>query len=100
MRKVFQKFVDGLNDTAHPDELRQILADAVGALDLCRFAYLLLRGKPETSPLIISTYPLKWTAHYLDHRYERFDPVVIRFLSQCDPFVWGPGLDVRTISDV
>lgn len=100
MRKAFQKFVDGLNDTAHPAELRQVMADAVGALDLCRFAYLLVPGKATMSPLLISTYPRQWTDHYLDHQYERFDPVVIRFRSQPDPFVWGLGHIVRRASDV
>jgi LuxR family transcriptional activator of conjugal transfer of Ti plasmids len=92
MRRIFQTFVDCLTESADADSLRRSMADTAAALDLCCFAYLSLPHDPKAEPLLISTYPSSWTAHYLRHHYERFDPVIVQALCHPQPFEWGLGV--------
>jgi LuxR family transcriptional activator of conjugal transfer of Ti plasmids len=92
MHRIFQTFIDRLAESRDANTLRQGMAETVVSLDLCCFAYLSVSRDPEATPQLISTYPSSWTAHYLQHHYERFDPVVIRALEQPLPFEWGLGV--------
>ncbi|MCK1572800.1 LuxR family transcriptional activator of conjugal transfer of Ti plasmids [Bradyrhizobium sp. LM6.10] len=92
MYRIFQAFVDRLTESADADALRQGMAETVNSLDLCCFAYLSVSPDPKIVPQLISTYPSNWTAHYVQHHYERFDPVIIRALEQPLPFEWGLGV--------
>jgi DNA-binding CsgD family transcriptional regulator len=65
------------------------MADAAAGLGLNCFAYLSLPNRVQPAPLLISTYPTPWTKHYLQQRYERFDPVIISALNKSEPFEWG-----------
>ena len=76
MHCVFQRFIDGLTASLDAGDLKTVLTEAAGALDLSCFAYLLLPYRRGEEPRLISTYPVEWTDHYLRQRYERFDPVV------------------------
>ncbi|QQO20597.1 LuxR family transcriptional regulator [Bradyrhizobium diazoefficiens] len=100
MRRLFQTFVDGLTESRDSESLRQSMAEIAAALDLCCFAYLSLPHDPKAEPLLISTYPSRWTAHYLRHHYERFDPVVVRALRDPQPFEWGLGIGPATHSEL
>jgi LuxR family transcriptional regulator, activator of conjugal transfer of Ti plasmids len=77
MYRVFQAFIDGLAASSDADSLRTVLAEAGAALDLSCFAYLSLSTRKGGSPELISTYPVKWTDHYLRQSYERLDPVIL-----------------------
>jgi DNA-binding CsgD family transcriptional regulator len=99
MRRLFQTFVDGLVESRDSESLRQSMAEIATALDLCCFAYLSVPRDLNAEPLLISTYPSSWTAHYLRHRYERFDPVVVRALQDPQPFEWGLGIGSVTYSE-
>ncbi|WFU76970.1 LuxR family transcriptional regulator [Bradyrhizobium sp. CB2312] len=59
------------------------------ALELPCFAYLTLPHGAHTKPRLISTYPKRWTAHYLEHNYKEIDPVILRALRRPEPFHWG-----------
>jgi len=98
MHRVFQAFIDGLTASSDVDSLRTVLSEAGAALDLSCFAYLLLSSRKGGSPELISTYPVKWTDHYLRQNYQRLDPVIIEALATCEPFEWGYGFSGRRLS--
>jgi LuxR family transcriptional regulator, activator of conjugal transfer of Ti plasmids len=98
MHRVFQSFIDGLANSADLTDLRNILSRAGAALDLSCFAYLSLPYRRGSKPQLISTYPLKWTDHYLRNRYERFDPVIVEALANSEPFEWGLGISPKSLS--
>jgi hypothetical protein len=89
MHRVFQLFIDGLTASGDAESLRAVLAEAGAALDLSCFAYLSLPARRGDPPQLISTYPAKWTDHYLQQSYERFDPVIVEALATTEPFEWG-----------
>lgn len=89
MHHVFQRFIDGITTSVDAGDLKMVLAEAAGALELSCFAYLLLPYRRGDEPRLISTYPVRWTDHYLRRRYERFDPVIVEALARSEPFEWG-----------
>src|SRR5258707_1011758 len=92
MHRIFQNFIDSLSSAQDSEGLRDAMAGAAAALDLSCFAYLSVSRDPKAAPQLISTYSSSWTAHYLRHHYERFDPVIVRALEQPLPFEWGLGV--------
>ncbi|WP_035994165.1 LuxR family transcriptional regulator [Bradyrhizobium sp. WSM1253] len=99
MYRAFQKFVDQLTEGTDRDAAQQSMADMAAALNLSCFAYLALPHQPGGAPNLISTYPRSWTAHYLQHQYESFDPVVRRAMRHTEPFRWGLGFGPRVRSE-
>lgn len=89
MYQVFQTFIDRLSASADRADLRYALADAAAAFGLHSFAYLSLPHRQGDTALLISTYPTRWTAHYLESRYERLDPVILQAERGTEPFQWG-----------
>ncbi len=89
MHQVFQTFIDRLSASADRADLRSTLTDTAAAFGLHSFAYLSLPHRPGDKALLISTYPTRWTAHYLESRYERLDPVILQAERQTEPFEWG-----------
>jgi LuxR family transcriptional regulator, activator of conjugal transfer of Ti plasmids len=98
MHRLFQCFIDGLAASTDADSLRAVLAEVGGALDLNCFAYLSLSSRKGGTPELISTYPEKWTDHYLRQSYERFDPVIVEALATPEPFEWGHEFPGRCLS--
>jgi hypothetical protein len=76
MHRVFQAFIDGLAASSDAESRRTVLAEAGAALDSSCFAYLSLSSRRGTTPELISSYPVKWTDHYLRQSYERLDPLI------------------------
>jgi LuxR family transcriptional activator of conjugal transfer of Ti plasmids len=74
------------------------MAEAAAALDLSVFAYLAFSEGHGDVPKLITTYPSKWTDHYLQNRYERLDPVIRRVCASAEPFVWGFGMEITARS--
>lgn len=89
MHRIFQSYVDRLSESADVEALRAGMAATAAALDLPCFAYVSLPRRPNSQLLHISTYPPAWTAHYLQNRYERLDPVIAQVLNSREPFEWG-----------
>lgn len=98
MHRVFQTFIDRLSESVDRADLQSTLADAAAAFGLHCFAYLSLPPRPDDKPLLISTYPTEWTAHYLQSRYERLDPVILQAQHGTEPFEWGLGAGTLTLS--
>jgi hypothetical protein len=91
MHRVFQQFIDRLSSAPDAHESRDAMAGAAAALDLSCFAYLSMPHQPRSAPTLITNYPFAWTEHYLQRRYERFDPVIAQALCDPEPFEWGLG---------
>jgi len=91
MHRIFQRFIDRLSESVDVVALREAMTDAAAALDLRCFAYLSTPHRLRGEARVVSTYPPAWTEHYLQNRYERLDPVVIRARCHPEPFEWGPG---------
>jgi DNA-binding CsgD family transcriptional regulator len=98
MHRLFQTFIDRLSESANLDSFRDAMADVGIALDLQYFAYLSMPYRRGDAPRLISTYPSDWTAHYLRNHYERLDPVIIQALAGLEPFEWGLGTRLKTMS--
>ena len=98
MHHLFQSFIDGLANSTDATDLQKTMARASAALDLNCFAYLALPYRRGDMPHLISTYPTKWTDHYLRNRYEKVDPVIVGSLKTAEPFEWGIGLSPTPLS--
>ncbi len=98
MHRVFQSFIDGLASSIDAIDLQNVLAQAGDALGLSCFAYLSLPSRRAGRPQLISTYPVNWTDHYLQQRYEQFDPVIVEALATPEPFEWGHEFSSKPLS--
>lgn len=98
MHHIFQKFIDLLSNAGDAEAFAETMATTAGELELSCFAYLALPHRLSKEPLIISTYPTNWVAHYLRNRYERVDPIITRALHSPEPFSWGSDLSSSHIS--
>ncbi|WP_456705045.1 helix-turn-helix transcriptional regulator [Bradyrhizobium sp. USDA 4449] len=96
MHRVFQRYVDLLSKAGGVEEFTQAMSTTVTALDLPCFAYIALAHGSDTQPLVISTYPRSWVAHYLKNHYERIDPVVKKAVRDPAPFRWGADLSTNS----
>lgn len=98
MRRVFQKFVERLNESNDREGFHQAMSETAIAFELPCFAYLSMPRDNKKSVTLISNYPLSWTDHYLRARYEELDPVVAFAHRQVEPFEWGLGADTFDLS--
>lgn len=74
------------------------MGEAVQALELPCFAYLRMPRSGRATAALISTYPARWTDHYLDLHYEKIDPVIQAAHAITEPFEWGLGADTFALS--
>ncbi len=91
MHHAFQDFIDALEHSTDAVALRTALSKAAENLELPNFAYLGFtdNAAAQEKPLLIATYPVKWTDHYFEEQYERVDPVVSVARSNLLPFHWS-----------
>ncbi|MCA0048239.1 LuxR family transcriptional regulator [Mesorhizobium sp. B283B1A] len=89
MQIVFERFLERLSESVDEADLHGALADVASGLDLRTFAYLSLPPRSDGKPTLISNYPARWTARYLENRYESVDPVIVRARGGGCPFRWG-----------
>lgn len=89
VQAVFEKFLERLSESVDEVDFCSAMAEVGSELDLLAFAYLSLLPRPSDKPRLISNYPEPWTARYLEHRYERVDPVITRARFGGCPFRWG-----------
>lgn len=94
MHRVFQNFIDLLSTAEDPQDFSKAMADTATALDLSCFAYLALQRTRKAKPRLISTYPSRWTDHYVRSNYQIIDPVIGEALQTPEPFRWG--IDFRS----
>ncbi|MBR1177040.1 LuxR family transcriptional regulator [Bradyrhizobium sp. KB893862 SZCCT0404] len=98
MHRIFQTFIDLLSSAEDTEDFARAMATTAAALDLSFFAYLALPRLPADKPRLISTYPAKWSSHYLRSEYQRIDPVIERALQTPEPFRWGLDIQSKTSS--
>ena len=91
MHRIFQTYIDLLATADDAADFSHAMATTASALELSCFAYLALPTSLKSKPLLISTYPERWTSHYLERRYELIDPVISQALRSAEPFQWGVG---------
>lgn len=53
-------------------------------------------GFRSDQPVFVSTWPKDWSAHWLQQRYWRVDPVVSGVMEQREPFFWAEALERAT----
>lgn len=82
----FQEFIDGIHTANNEGHFRRVAARTAEQLGFRWFAYL---GFTEAAPVLISSYPRAWTAHYFAERYEHVDPVVETSRRQRGVFHWS-----------
>lgn len=99
MHRIFQDFIDDLVESSDEAAFSKAMSRAAAALELSCFAYLWLPQHRKDSARLISTYPTPWTSHYLNNRYEQFDPVIRRALEVTEPFEWGGDVESGPLSD-
>ncbi|WJR75852.1 autoinducer binding domain-containing protein [Bradyrhizobium sp. NP1] len=79
MRIIDASDIPAINDILSSAETESAVSEATdvtsSALDLSCFAYLSLPHKPNGKPHLISTYPVRWTTHYMQNHYHRINPV-------------------------
>jgi len=89
MYHVFLDYIRQLaaaEDTAALQSALKIIAERY---ELPTFAYLSMPGTARATTKLISTYPSRWTNHYLNRGYERTDPIIIRSGMDIRPFDWS-----------
>ncbi|NGO52983.1 LuxR family transcriptional regulator [Mesorhizobium camelthorni] len=92
MQLLFETFLEQLSESVDETDFRDAMAGAAAGLELITFAYLSLPPQRSGEPRLISNYPARWTAHYLQNRYQKVDPVIIRARCGGCPFRWGPDM--------
>lgn len=98
MHRIFQEFIDAIVCAEDAEGFSNALAKTASALDLSCFAYLALNSEENKKPRLISTYPSRWTEHYLNKKYHFIDPVIREALRNPEPFRWGIDFRSRTSS--
>lgn len=93
MHNIFQKFVERLDASEDIDSFRMAMAEAAAAFDLPCFAYARMPPQSEGTVTLVSTYPVRWTDHYLRSHYEILDPVIRISHQTVRPFEWGQHAD-------
>jgi len=86
VESTFQEFVDAVQTAADAAAFELIATRLTKNLGFQHFAYLRLA---EDAPILISSYPKRWTSRYFHLRYEHLDPVLLRARGERDLFSWG-----------
>jgi LuxR family transcriptional activator of conjugal transfer of Ti plasmids len=69
----YQELVDGLHSSAGEAEFGRVGQRVAESMGFRYFAYL---GFGEADPVLISSYPKRWSEHYFAEGYDEVDPVV------------------------
>ncbi|MGX7877243.1 LuxR family transcriptional regulator [Mesorhizobium sp. ORM6] len=92
MHRVFEDFLEQLSESVDAADLCEAMASAAAAFDFPLFAYFSRPSASGRKPRLISNYPPSWTSRYMQLRYHRHDPVILRGLQGWDTFDWGVDL--------
>ncbi|KPH83187.1 LuxR family transcriptional regulator [Bosea vaviloviae] len=69
----YQELVDGLHSSVGEMEFRRVGQRVAESMGFRYFAYL---GFGDADPVLISSYPKRWSEHYFAEGYQDVDPVV------------------------
>jgi LuxR family transcriptional regulator, activator of conjugal transfer of Ti plasmids len=87
--RIFSEFIDRILEGQSPSALCEAMSHASQALGLHSFAYINIAPRSKITPTLISTYPEAWTSRYLQQRFQKHDPVIVRARQSTAPFDWG-----------
>lgn len=93
------EFIEQCNRLQSPEAVLALMQHAVGECGFDRYAYCALtdhdRYLPgnKPAPAIALNFPVSWTDHYFEHRYQTIDPVIVNAPRIEGPFLW----DVMTV---
>jgi DNA-binding CsgD family transcriptional regulator len=96
--RVFSQFIDEMIEGRSRTALCEAMSRASQALGLHSFAYINIAPRSKVDPTLISTYPEAWTARYLQERFEKHDPVIVRARQSIAPFDWGADTPTSAVS--
>lgn len=73
VERAYQELVDGLHSSDAEAEFGRVGQRVAESMGFRYFAYL---GFGEADPVLISSYPKRWSEHYFGEAYQDVDPVV------------------------
>lgn len=87
MKEWFWKLADMAAIIKNEGMLRSILAGMASEIGFDFYAYTHIR---PVDPFAVSNYPAEWQRLYVEHRFDRIDPVVAQARYRPQIFAWGP----------
>lgn len=87
MKEWFWKLADVAAIIKDEYMLRSILASMASEIGFDFYAYTHMR---PVDPFAVSNYPAEWQRLYVEHRFDRIDPVVAQARHRPQMFAWGP----------
>src|SRR6185437_195389 len=89
MDRLLKNYLDELETAGSAKQLCQALVRISGGLDLPTFAYIAIPSTVGRQLRLITNYADAWRKHYVNQRYETYDPIVLHSIRQPHPFGWG-----------
>jgi LuxR family transcriptional activator of conjugal transfer of Ti plasmids len=86
VKEWFWKLADAAAIIKNEAMLRNILAGMASEIGFDFYAYTHMR---PADPFAVSNYPVEWQQIYVEHRYDRIDPVVAQARHRPQIFAWG-----------
>lgn len=96
--RIFSEFIDRILEGRSHSALCEAMSHASQALGLHSFAYINIAPRLKVEPTLITTYPEAWTSRYLQQRFQKDDPVIVRARQCTAPFDWGADTLTAAIS--
>ena len=90
MRESIYGFLDAIEGVESLDRLRDKFSEFIAGMGFSSFAYVGLHLPPHhlPEPLVVSTYPDEWQAHYIQADLDKIDPVLTQCMRNLTPFKW------------
>lgn len=91
MQKGLDEFLEVVRDLDDLTALRDRFAAFLANRGFNSFAYAGLHLPPHDlpHPLVVSTYPDEWQAHYIEADLDKIDPVLTECMKGVTPIDWG-----------
>ncbi|OKO78313.1 LuxR family transcriptional regulator [Bradyrhizobium sp. NAS96.2] len=91
--RLLEEFADAIHTAEEASGFERVATRVTEQLGFRWFAYL---DVASGEPAIISSYPRSWTRRYVEHDYQRLDPVIRRASRENKLFDWGSTAPDRT----
>lgn len=89
MHPLMQNYLDETEVAGNAEQFRLALSRFAAALELPAFAYIAIPSTAGRQLRLITNYAETWRQHYVDHRYETCDPIVLHSIRHRHSFDWG-----------
>ncbi len=90
MRERLYDFLDVIEGLEDLTALRDRFTELIATMGFSSFAYAGLHLPPHhlPHPVVVSTYPDEWQAHYFEVDLDKIDPVLTQCMKRVTPFNW------------